>query len=146
MRERAMRLIVYFDLPVKTSEERRRYAKFRKHLVQHGFVMLQKSVYSKIAVNASAAQAIKKDIIDHRPAEGNVQILSISEKQYQRIEVVVGDPQREVVDTMDRFVVLRSCPTTSSNNLSISRSVLCNGWSSKILRIWDPWSGNYPNR
>lgn len=108
--------------------------------------MLQKSVYSKIAVNASAAQAIKKDVIDHRPAEGNVQILSISEKQYQRIEVVVGDPQREVVDTMDRFVVLRSCLTTSSNNPSTSRNVHCNGWSSKILRIWDPWSGNCPIR
>ena len=99
-------MIVYFDLPVKTSEERKRYVKFRKHLVQHGSVMLQKSVYSKIAVNASAAQAIKKDIMDHRPADGNIQILSISEKQYQRIEVIVGDSQREVVDTMDRFVVL----------------------------------------
>ena len=138
MRERAMRLIVYFDLPVKTSEERKRYAKFRKHLIQHGFVMLQKSVYSKIAVNASAAQAIKKDVIDHRPVEGNVQILSISEKQYQRIEVIVGDPQREVVDTMDRFLVLRFCPTISSNSLSTFQNLLFNGWSLKILLIWDP--------
>lgn len=108
--------------------------------------MLQKSVYSKIAVNASAAQAIKKDIMDHRPAEGNVQILSISEKQYQRIEVIVGDPQREVVDTMDRFVVLRSFPTTSSNSPSTSQSVPFSGWSSKILRTWGPWSESCPIR
>ena len=106
MRERAMRLIVYFDLPVKTSDDRRRYNKFRNHLLRHGFIMLQKSVYSKIAVNATAAQAIKKDVMDHRPSQGNVQILSISEKQYQRIEVVVGEMQKEVVDTLDRFVVL----------------------------------------
>ena len=46
MRERAMRLIVYFDLPVKTSDDRRQYIKFRKHLQMHGFVMMQKSVYS----------------------------------------------------------------------------------------------------
>ena len=127
MRERAMRLIVYFALPVKTSEARKRYVKFRKHLVQHGFVMLQKSVYSKIAVNASAAQAIKKDIMDHRPADGNIQILSISEKQYQRIEVIVGDSQREVVDTMDRLVVLRFCLTTSSNSPLTFRSVPFSG-------------------
>lgn len=106
MRERAMRLIVYFDLPVKTSDNRRQYSKFRKHLQMHGFIMMQKSVYSKIAVNASAAQAIKKDIMEHKPVSGNVQILSISEKQYQRIEVIVGESQHEIVDTMDRFVVL----------------------------------------
>ena len=106
MRERAMRLIVYFDLPVKTSDDRRQYTKFRKHLQMHGFVMMQKSVYSKIAVNATAAQAIRKDIEEHKPKSGNVQILSVSERQYQRIEVLVGEQQREVVDTMDRFVVL----------------------------------------
>lgn len=106
MRVRAMRLIVYFDLPVKTSDDRRQYSKFRKHLQMHGFIMMQKSVYSKIAVNDSAAKAIRKDIIDHKPSKGNVQILSVSEKQYQRIEVIVGESQREIVDTMDRFVVL----------------------------------------
>ena len=106
MRTRAMRLIVYFDLPVKTAEDRREYAKFRKHLQIHGFVMMQKSVYSKIAVNASAAQAIKKDVVDHKPRNGNVQILSVSERQYQNIDIIVGESQREIVDTMDRFVIL----------------------------------------
>ena len=106
MRTRAMRLIVYFDLPVKTTEDRREYAKFRKHLQVHGFVMMQKSVYSKIAVNATAAKAIKTDVANHKPKAGNVQILSISERQYQNIEILVGESQREVVDTMDRFVVL----------------------------------------
>lgn len=101
-----MRIIVYFDLPMKTSNDRREYSKFRKHLQKHGFIMMQKSVYSKIAVNGSAAETIKKDIIDHKPNNGSVQILSISEKQYQRIEIVVGENQKEIVDTIERFVVL----------------------------------------
>lgn len=101
-----MRLIVYFDLPVKTTEERKQYTKFRKHLLLRGFIMMQKSVYSKIAINATAAQYIRKDIVDHKPSNGNVQILSVSEKQYQRIEIIVGEMQKEVVDTLDRLVFL----------------------------------------
>ncbi len=106
MRERAMRLIVYFDLPVKTANDRRAYNKFRKHLIMQGFIMIQESVYSKIAVNSSAADVIKKDLREHRPSSGNIQILSVSERQYQDIEFLVGEARKEIVDTMDRFLIL----------------------------------------
>ena len=101
-----MRLIVFFDLPTLTTEEKRQYSKFRKHLVKEGFIMMQKSVYSKIAMNATMAGRIKKDIESHKPPNGNIQILSVSERQYQDIEVILGEGQKEVVDTLDRFVVL----------------------------------------
>ena len=67
---------------------------------------MQKSVYSKIAVNATMAKRIKEDIEGHKPPKGNVQILSVSERQYQDIEMIVGELQKETVDTLDRFVVL----------------------------------------
>ena len=54
-----MRLIVFFDLPVVTSAERREYARFRKFLVRNGFVMMQESVYSKIILNNTAGDALK---------------------------------------------------------------------------------------
>lgn len=101
-----MRLIVYFDLPVKTADDRRQYNRFHKHLMMQGFIMIQKSVYSKIALNATAAQAIKKNLQEHKPRTGNVQILSVSERQYQSIEHLTGEASKEVVDTMDRFVIL----------------------------------------
>lgn len=100
-----MRLIVYFDLPVETSENRRNYTRFRKYLQRSGFIMMQKSVYCKIAVNSTAATAIKHDLESHKPPEGNVQVLSISERQYQCIDVMVGEAQKECLDTLDRFVV-----------------------------------------
>ena len=50
-----MRVIVFFDLPVKTVQDRREYARFRKKLVKSGFVMMQQSVYSKIALNQNNA-------------------------------------------------------------------------------------------
>ncbi len=101
-----MRLIVYFDLPVETSEDRRNYTKFRKYLQVHGFIMVQKSVYCKIAMNGAAVQTIKKDVISHRPPKGNVQMLTVTERQFQQIEIIVGEAQKEVLDTLDRFVVL----------------------------------------
>ena len=101
-----MRLIVIFDLPVETSDNRREYTKFHKYLIKHGFVMAQKSVYSKIALNRAAMEVIKSDVREHAPPEGNVQMLSISELQFQNIEVIVGEAQKTVLDTLDRFVII----------------------------------------
>ena len=101
-----MRLIVYFDLPVTTADERRQYSKFRKYLLMQGFIMVQESVYSKIALNSTAAETIKRNLRDHKPKSGNVQILTVLERQYQNIEFLAGEPKKDVVDTLDRFVVL----------------------------------------
>lgn len=40
-----MRVIVMFDLPVLTAQERRDYTRFRKHLLKNGFLMMQESIY-----------------------------------------------------------------------------------------------------
>ena len=50
-----MRLVLFFDLPVKTKEDRRNYARFRKYLIQNGYLMMQYSVYCKIFANRDAA-------------------------------------------------------------------------------------------
>ena len=47
-----------FDLPVGTSEQRREYAKFRKFLIKNGFLMMQESIYCKLALNGTATAAI----------------------------------------------------------------------------------------
>ena len=44
-----MRVLIFFDLPVKTVAERKAYATFRKNLLREGFIMVQESVYSRIA-------------------------------------------------------------------------------------------------
>ena len=46
-----MRLMLFFDLPVKTKKERRVYANFRKYLISKGYMMIQYSVYVKIFAN-----------------------------------------------------------------------------------------------
>lgn len=57
-----MRVLVFFDLPVETKEQRRTYTKFRKFLLRNGFMMLQESVYCKLALNSTAVNAIVEQV------------------------------------------------------------------------------------
>ena len=43
-----MRIIVFFDLPVKTKKERRNATQFRNFLIKDGFYMMQYSVYARV--------------------------------------------------------------------------------------------------
>ena len=51
MSYRFMRILVMFDLPTETSEDRRNYRKFRKNLIKNGFIMMQESVYVRLAIS-----------------------------------------------------------------------------------------------
>lgn len=106
MSYRFMRVIVFFDLPVQTSEQRREYAQFHKHLIKDGFVMMQESVYCKLALNLSAAGAVMESIRRNKPPEGLVQMLVVTEKQFGRMEYVVGESHSEIVDSDERTVFL----------------------------------------
>lgn len=55
-----MRVLIFFDLPMETAKERKIYSKFRKFLINEGFIMMQKSVYTKLALNNSIVNSIKK--------------------------------------------------------------------------------------
>jgi len=40
-----MRVLIFFDLPVKTVAERKAYATFRKNLLREGFIMVQSNFF-----------------------------------------------------------------------------------------------------
>ena len=106
MSYRFMRVLVFFDLPTETAAHRHSYNVFRRFLLRSGFFMVQKSVYAKLALNTTTAEAIMKNVREHSPTEGVVQMLTITEKQYARIEYVVGEKTGDVLDTTDRLVIL----------------------------------------
>ena len=85
-----MRVLVFFDLPTVTCENRREYARFRKFLIKNGFLMMQESVYSKMALNQTVAASVVERVKNNKPAEGLVQMMTITEKQYNRMEYVCG--------------------------------------------------------
>ena len=98
-----MRVIVMFDLPVGTSEERAAYSRFRKELIKEGFIMMQESVYSKLAINAVAADLVKQRVNRIKPSKGIIQFMIITEKQYSQIDYLLGGPQEKQLDTTERL-------------------------------------------
>ena len=99
-----MRLLIFFDLPVETSKNRRDYQVFRKFLIKNGFIMMQKSVYSKLVTNNVVSQAVKDKINKNLPPDGIVELLEVTDNQFSRIEYLVGSKQTLVVDSMDRLI------------------------------------------
>lgn len=106
MSYRYMRVIVLFDLPVLTEKNRRDYRTFRKFLIKSGFLMLQESVYCKLAQNNVVADAIAENVRKNKPGSGVVQLLRVTEKQYAKMEFVVGESSTNVLNSDERLVVL----------------------------------------
>ena len=101
-----MRTIVFFDLPTETVKDRRIYSKFRKHLINEGFIMQQESVYSKLALNNSIVTSIKDKIYKNKPPKGIVQMLVITEKQFNSMEYIVGNKDNSILDDTERLIIL----------------------------------------
>lgn len=93
-RVRYMRLLVLFDLPIDTPRQRRNYAAFRRFLLKSGYLMVQKSVYSKLAINDRVASGLVSKLRENKPPEGIVQVLKVTEKQYATMECIAGAATR----------------------------------------------------
>ena len=106
MSYRYMRIVVFFDLPVLTEKNKKDYRNFRKHLIKSGFMMLQESVYCKLAQNATVADSICENIKRNKPEEGIVQVLRVTEKQFSKMEYIVGTAKNQVLNTDERLVIL----------------------------------------
>ena len=106
MNYKFMRLMVFFDLPMITSKDRREYSRFHKYLLKNGFIMMQKSVYTKLVINNVTSAAVKQRIRNNLPTNGIVELLEITENQFSKIEYLVGEEQQLVMDSLDRLVEL----------------------------------------
>lgn len=104
---RYMRLIVFFDLPVKTAKQRKDYRQFRKFLLKDGYLQLQESVYAKLVVNDGAAGAAVARLHKNRPPAGLVQVMKVSEAAYATMECITGNRKAyDEVDTMEELLIL----------------------------------------
>ena len=89
---RYMRMLVLFDLPVVTRAERRAYTIFRRFLLNDGYDMIQFSVYGRIVNGNDAEQKHLKRLVANLPPEGSVRCLSVTEKQFAGMKLLVGLP------------------------------------------------------
>ena len=106
MSYRFMRIIVMFDLPVVSVHDRREYSTFRKYLTKNGFIMMQESVYCKLVHNYTMADFVIENMKKNKPEKGLVQVLKVTEKQFGRMEYIVGDYHTDILDSDQRLVIL----------------------------------------
>ncbi len=87
---RIMWIFVFFDLPTETKKERKRYAEFRKRLMQDGFTMFQFSIYLRHCPSRENADVHIRRVKQALPKEGYVGILTVTDKQFGQMELFRG--------------------------------------------------------
>lgn len=104
MSYRYMRMILMFDMPTETADERKAYRKFRRFLLSEGFIMHQFSVYSKLLLNDSANKAMVDRLKGNNPKKGNITLLTVTEKQFARM-VYLNGTRDDSIGNSDRRIV-----------------------------------------
>lgn len=85
-----MRILVFFDLPVKTKRERKKATQFRTFLLKDGYYMVQYSVYARVCNGNDMVELHKQRLRMNVPDEGSIRVLTITEKQYDNVDVMLG--------------------------------------------------------
>ena len=87
---RIMWMVVMFDIPVMSKDQRHSATSFRKELLNQGFIMAQYSVYMRACSDSSVADRISFHLSESVPQDGKVDILMLTDKQYQNIKSFLG--------------------------------------------------------
>lgn len=85
-----MRILVFFDLPVKTKRERRKATQFRNFLIKDGYYMIQFSVYARVCNGNDMVELHKNRLRLNIPEDGSIRVLVITERQYENVEILLG--------------------------------------------------------
>lgn len=88
-------LVVGFDLPVGTKQQRREATNFRKHLLDEGFQMIQFSLYARPCVTHARQETHLERVKAHLPPEGSVRAVFVTRAQWDKSFVIHGSPARE---------------------------------------------------
>ncbi|ACL77409.1 CRISPR-associated endonuclease Cas2 [Ruminiclostridium cellulolyticum] len=89
-RNRFMRILVFFDLPVKKKMDRDNYTKFRRNLIKDGFCMIQYSVYCRVCSCPEMAEKHVNKVKTFLPAKGSVRVLTVTDRQYSSMIILLG--------------------------------------------------------
>ena len=95
MINRYMRLLLFFDLPMVSDNEKKQYNKFRNFLLDDGFIMIQYSVYVRICRNQDDLNKHINRAKNNLPPKGNVRILHVTDSQYQKMQLLRGKKVNE---------------------------------------------------
>jgi CRISPR-associated protein Cas2 len=100
-----MWVLAMFDLPTDTKQARRAYTQFRKSLLRDGFSRMQYSVYVRHCASEENADVHVQRIQTALPDDGEVRLLAITDKQFERMHVFWGK-MRKATETPPRQLEL----------------------------------------
>lgn len=89
-------LMVAFDLPVHTKEQRKKATDFRNYLLDDGYQMMQFSVYVRACVSFARQETHIDRLKQHLPPEGSVRAIFVTRSQWERSFVLYGSPAEPV--------------------------------------------------
>lgn len=92
---RLMWILTLFDLPTKRAKDRKAATRFRNYLLDQGFEMAQYSVYMRMCSGKEHAQTLYKRIQSSLPKNGKVDIITITDKQYENILSFAGKVRQQ---------------------------------------------------
>ena len=98
-----MWVFAMFDLPVDTKEARKAYTEFRKSLLQNGFAMMQFSVYCRHCPSQENADVHTRRIKAALPPDGEVRVMQITDKQFDRMTVFHGKIRKATEKPPEQF-------------------------------------------
>ncbi len=101
-----MWILVFFDLPVGTKSERRNATRFRKFLKDDGFMMLQLSVYARVCRGEDGSSKHVSRVTKNLPPRGSVRTLQVTDRQYARMKLLLGEATFSEKKAPDQLVLL----------------------------------------
>ena len=102
---RIMWVLVFFDLPTVSTEDKRQYRLFRKRLLNDGFNMFQFSIYVRHCNSRENAQVHIQRVKRFLPPAGHVVVMTITDKQFGMIEVFYGDKKAKPPDPLNQMTL-----------------------------------------
>ncbi|MCD4829638.1 MAG: CRISPR-associated endonuclease Cas2 [Candidatus Cloacimonetes bacterium] len=100
-----MWLVLMFDLPVDTKRARKDYTVFRKNLLKDGFTMMQFSVMTRHCPTEENAEVHRKRVRGFLPPDGEVRILTFTDKQFGRMQVFNGRVRAATESTPQQLTI-----------------------------------------
>lgn len=98
-------LMVFFDLPTNTANERRRASKFREGLKTDGFMMIQYSVYARPCPSYDRTKTHLRRVKKMLPPDGHVRILKLTDAQWDRMKVFYEKEEEEPEERFDQTLL-----------------------------------------
>ena len=94
-------ILVMFDLPVLTDEERKTASRFRKELLESGYLMIQFSIYARPCVSLEQMDSHIAWVKAITPEAGNVRLMFITDEQWGKSVTIIGPNYRQGSRALD---------------------------------------------